>query len=42
MNKALDELAKVQMDLIKAETEVFKAQISNPQFKATGEQNGGQ
>ena len=38
-NKALDDLTKVQTDVLKAENEVFKAQLANPQLKVAQQDN---
>ena len=39
INKALDDLTKVQTDVLKAENEVFKAQLANPQLKVSQQDN---
>jgi hypothetical protein len=31
VNKALDDLTKIQTDIVKGETETLKAQLANPQ-----------
>ena len=39
-NKALDELTKVQTGVIKAETDLFKAKLQNPQLTLQGGDDG--
>jgi hypothetical protein len=42
INKALDDLTKVQTDVLKAENEVFKAQLANPQLKVSQDNDDNQ
>ncbi|MGE5634684.1 MAG: hypothetical protein ACM3VV_05590 [Deltaproteobacteria bacterium] len=42
LKKALDDITNIQNGVIKAETEVFKAQLANPGLMASQQDNNGQ
>ena len=42
VNKALDDLTKIQTDIVKGETETLKAQLANPQQMVSEQNNDDQ